>query len=151
MLSKLFIKNFSLFKNNYNKLCCKNCRAFHAASYDIFYFSSDRAFSWWNDGITKSGFVIHQKSYLFRIIEVWSPKFYPVWKQKIQLRNKWSCANCRAFHAALYDIFYLLISCIEESKTAMQTYNEHEWWRNKSYRKLITIILCEVWSNNIRR
>ena len=147
----MITKNFPLFENNYNKLCCEDCRAFHAASCGVFYFSSDKLFSWWNNEITKIWFVICQKSYLFRMMGVCSPRFCPVWNQKVQLWNKWSCVNCRAFHAASYGIFCLSIPCIKGSKTAMQTYNEQEWWRNESYEKFITIILCEVWSNSIEK
>ena len=32
---KLVAQHFAFFKNNYNKLYCANCRAFHAASCDI--------------------------------------------------------------------------------------------------------------------
>jgi len=147
----LITKNFLLFENDYNKLCCEDCRAFHTASYGVFYFSSHKLFSWWNDEIIKIWFVICQKSYLFHMMKVWSPKFCPVWNQKVQVWNKWSCVNCRAFHAASYGIFCLSIPCRKGSKTPMQTYNEQEWWRNESYQKCVTIILCEVWSNSIER
>jgi len=148
---KLIIKNSPLFENNYNKLCCGDCRAFHAASCGVFYFSSDKPFLWWNGKIIEIWFVICQKSYLFLMMEVWSSKFCPVWKQKMQLRDKCSCVNCRAFHAASYGVLCLSIPCIKGSKTAMQSYNEQEWWRNESYQKFVTIILCKVWSNSIER
>ncbi len=43
-LQKLIAQNFSFFENKSNNLYCEDCRAFHAASCGVFYFSSDKAF-----------------------------------------------------------------------------------------------------------
>ena len=102
----------------------------------------------WN---SKNSVCLCQKCYLFWMMEVWSPKFCLLWEQKVPLRIKLSCVNCRAFHAASYGMFCLSIWCIKEEKNSMWTYNEQEWWPNESYRKFITIVLCEVWSNSIER
>ena len=38
------------------------------------------------------------------------------WKQEVQLRNKLSCVNCRAFRAVAYGMFWSLIQYVNERK-----------------------------------
>ena len=54
---------------------------------------------------------------VFTTAKVRSLKTLSILKKKVQLENKWSYGNCRAFHAASYGIFWLLIQCIKRLKT----------------------------------
>jgi hypothetical protein len=53
-------------------------------------------------------------------------KLCPFWKQKVQLRNRWSCVNSRAFRAASYGMFRSFMQFIMGLKINMS----HPLWRS---------------------
>jgi hypothetical protein len=61
---------FPFSENNYNKLYCVDCRAFHAAFCGIFCFSFDKAYQVMKQLNNKNEFVVYRKHDLFRMVAI---------------------------------------------------------------------------------
>ncbi len=68
-------------------------------------------------------------------------KLCPFWKQKVQLWNRWSCVNCRAFRAASYGMFWSLMQCIKGRKINLS----HPLWSSTTSMNDNETNLIENW------
>ncbi len=57
---------------------------------------------------------------LFAASKIGRIEFCFFWKQKVQLKNKWSYINCRAFHATSYSTFCFENKRVPDDETKTQ-------------------------------